>query len=73
MENVNAVKIEIEFTPDKENGSLRINLDHKEFVDLLIVFTAALHRDERLRVLVKQSINFLVSDEFRGIIQKGGL
>lgn len=73
MENVNAVKIEIEFDPGKQSGALRVNLDHKEFVDLLIVFTAALHRDERLRVLVKQSINFLVSDEFKEVIQKGGL
>lgn len=73
MESVHAVKIEIEYTPGKESAGLRINFDHQDYVDLLIVFTTALHRDDRLRMLVKQSVNFLVSDEFKEVIKQGGL
>lgn len=73
MENVGAVKIEIEYNPGKSNGSLRVNIDSQEFIDTMIAFTFALHRDDRLRILVKQSLDFLVSAEFKEIIQSGGL
>lgn len=59
MENVGPVKIEIEYDPLMFNGTIRVNIESLNFVDNMLVITMALRKDDRLRMLVKQSIDFL--------------
>lgn len=73
MDLVNAVKIEIEFEPDKSGGQLRVEINSKEYLDSLVVFTNALYRDKRLRLLVQESLEFLASPDFKQVIEKHGL
>jgi hypothetical protein len=73
MENVNAVEISVGYNPLICNGQVRVKIVSTDFADLLVVFASAMYRNSDLRILVKQSIEFLASNEFKDIAQQEGL
>jgi hypothetical protein len=73
MENVNAVKIVVQFSPGQSNGAIRVSVDSVDFDDAVIVLASALYRDARLLKLVKQAVFFMADPDFKEVTEKNGL
>lgn len=73
MEKINEVMLTVWYTLKNGRGEVLVDFNSRGFEDEVIALAVAIRKDERLRSVVLQALDFLITPEFQEFFATQGI